>query len=126
MPCVHARRAQHNRVIGHRRVGIDQARDHRVLFDELVAKHELGHIDRILSALAGGYRAHERFIAVLEMAVHHVEVTLVDRQVYGFTDGAAGVVYPGAQVSQFHEIAEVLDRRIAPAAIEVAHERRTV
>ena len=32
----------------------------------------------------------------------------------------------GAGVGQLHEVAEVLDRAVAPAAVEVAHERRAV
>ena len=41
-------------------------------------------------------------------------------------DRPAGVVEVGRDVGQLHEVAEVLDRAVAPAAVEVAHERRAV
>ncbi len=72
------------------------------------------------------HRSHERLVAVLDMAVNHVEVALVDRQVHGLADRAAGMVQARAHVGELHEIAEVLDRGVAPALVEVADERRAV
>ena len=60
------------------------------------------------------------------MAVDHVEVALVDRQVDRLADGPAAVVQVGRQVGQLHEVAEVLDGPVAAPAVQVAHERRAV
>ena len=60
------------------------------------------------------------------MAVHHVEVTLVDRNVDRLANRATRVVQAGTHVRQFHEVAEILDRRVTPALIQVADKRRTV
>ncbi len=60
------------------------------------------------------------------MAVHHVEVALVDRQVHGFADRAAGMVERFRQVGEFHEVAEILDARIAPPLVEVVDEWRAI
>ncbi len=51
---------------------------------------------------------------------------LFDRQVDGLADRAAAVMEPGRRVGQLHEVAEVLDRAVAPAAVEVRHEGRPV
>ena len=60
------------------------------------------------------------------MAVDHVEVALVDRQVDRFAQGAPGVVQAGREPGELHEVAEVLDRRVAAAFVEVADERGAV
>ena len=60
------------------------------------------------------------------MAVHHVEVALVDRQVHRLADRAARVVQRSRHVGELDEVAEILDARVAPAFIEVADERRAV
>src|SRR3546814_4154207 len=51
---------------------------------------------------------------------------LVHRQVDGLADGAAGMVDPGRGIGELHEIAEILDRAVAPALLQIAHEGRTV
>ena len=60
------------------------------------------------------------------MTVDHVEVALVDRQVDRFAQGASGVVQRGGEVGELHEVAEVLDCRVAPSFVEAADERRAV
>ena len=60
------------------------------------------------------------------MGVDHVEVPLVDRQVHRLAHRPAAVVEVRAQVGELHEVAEVLDRPVAAAAVQVAHERRAV
>ena len=73
-----------------------------------------------------GHRAHERPVRVADVAVDHLEVALVDRQVRGLAQRAATVVEGRARVGQLHEVAKVLDRRVAPAVVEVVDERRPV
>ena len=73
-----------------------------------------------------GHGAHERFVAVLDMAVDHIEVAFIYRQVHGFANGAAGMVQARTHVSQLDEIAKVFDCRVTPAVIQVANERRTI
>jgi hypothetical protein len=60
------------------------------------------------------------------MGIDHVQMALVDRQVDGLADRAAGMVQPGRGIGEFHEIAEILDRGIAPPALQVGDEGRTV
>ncbi len=60
------------------------------------------------------------------MRQQHVEVALVHRHVGRLADRAARVVQPFRHVAQLHEVAEILDRRIAPPALGVAHEGRAV
>ena len=71
-------------------------------------------------------RAHERLVRILDVAEHHVEVALVDRQVDRLADRAAGMVQRRALVGQLHQIAEILDGCIAPPLVQAAIERRTV
>ena len=73
-----------------------------------------------------GDRAHERPVRVADVAVDHLEVALVDRQVDRLAQRAAAVVERAARVGQLHEVAEVLDRGVAPAVVEVVDERRAV
>src|SRR6516162_2711536 len=73
-----------------------------------------------------GDGAHVRLVAVLHVAVHHVEVALVDRQIDGLADGATGVMERVRHVGELDEIAEVLDASVAAPLIEAAHERRAV
>jgi hypothetical protein len=56
------------------------------------------------------------------VAVDHVEVPLVDRQVDRLADRAAGVMESGGHVGQLDEVAEILDARVAAALVEVADE----
>ena len=60
------------------------------------------------------------------MAVDHVQVTLVHRDVDRLADRAAGVVDGRRHVGQLHEVAEVLDGRVAPPLLQVADEGRAV
>ena len=72
------------------------------------------------------HRAHERLIAVFEVAVDHVVVALVHRQVYWFAHGAARVVYPGRHVGELHKVLEVFDCGVAAAFVEIVHKGRAV
>ena len=60
------------------------------------------------------------------MGVDHVEVPLVDGHVDRLAHRSAGVVEPRGRVRELHEVAEVLDRAVAPTLVEVAHERGAV
>ncbi len=60
------------------------------------------------------------------MRVDHVVVPLVDGEVDRLADRPAGVVEPRRDVGELHEVAEVLDRPVAPSAVEVADEGRAV
>ena len=60
------------------------------------------------------------------MGVDHVEVALVDRLVDRFAHRAAGVVQPGRRVRQLDEVLEVRERAVAPPAVHVVHEGRSV
>ena len=71
-------------------------------------------------------RAHERPVRVADMAVDHLEMALVDRQVDRLAQRPAAVVERPTRVGQLHEVAEVLDRGVAPALVEVVDERRAV
>ena len=53
-------------------------------------------------------------------------MALVDRHVDGLAEGAAGMMQGRRLVDQLHQVAEVLDRAITPAAVEIADERRSV
>jgi hypothetical protein len=50
-------------------------------------------------------------------------MTLVHRQVDRLTDRAAGVVQRVREVRKLHEVAKVVDARVAPAFIEILYER---
>ena len=56
----------------------------------------------------------------------HVEMPLADRNVDRLADCAAGMVQPGDSIGKLHEILEVGERAVAPAAVDVLHERRAV
>jgi hypothetical protein len=60
------------------------------------------------------------------MRGQHVEMALVDRDVGRLADRAAGMVQIFRQIGDADEVAEILHRRVAPAAVEVAHEGRAV
>ncbi len=112
-----------HRVVPHqRRRGIDQAGHHRPVV-EIAAEGDSGHLDRVDGPFGRRDRPHERLVAVPEVGVHHVEVTLADRHVDGLADGAAGVVEVGRQVGELHEVLEVGEGRVAAALVEVVHER---
>jgi hypothetical protein len=57
---------------------------------------------------------------------HHVEVALVHRHVGGFADRAARVVEVRAGLRQLDEVAEILDRAEAAAAVQIHHEGAAV
>ena len=90
------------------------------------AERDPGHLDGVAGPLRRGHRAHERLVAVADVRIDHVEVALVDRHVDRLADRPAAVVEVRAHVGELHEVAEVLDRAVAPAVVEVADERRAV
>ncbi len=53
------------------------------------------------------------------MAVDHIEVTLVYRQVYWLTDGAARMMDTWGHIGQFDKIIEVVDGRVASALVNI-------
>ena len=72
------------------------------------------------------HRAHQWLVAVFEMAVDHVVVTLVHRQVDGLADGTARVVHAGRHIGELHKVLEVFNGGVAAALVEVVHEGRPV
>ena len=119
-------RAEHVEVPRHRRVGVGQAHDHVLALHGLGTEHDPRHVDRVLGTARVGHGAHERPVRVADVAVDHLEMALVDRQVDRLAQRPATVVERPAGVGQLHEVAEVLDRRVAPAFVEVVDERRAV
>ncbi len=89
-------------------------------------EREPRHLDGVAGPLRRGDGAHERLVAVADVRIDHVEVALVHRHVDRLADGPAAVVEVRAHVGELHEVAEVLDRAVAPAVVEVADERRAV
>ena len=126
VPRIDLQGADHGLVEDHRRVGVDQVQRDAIVFDEIIAENELCHRDRVLGAFRRGDRAHERLVGIFDMAVDHVEMALVDRNIDRFADRATRRVHGRCHVGELHEIAEVFDRRIAADAFEVAHEGRAV
>ncbi len=118
--------SEHRGVPGHGRRGVDQARHHRVLFDEVVAEGDPGQVDRVLGPLGSGDGPHERLVAVAEVGVHHVEVSLVDRDVDRLAHRAPRHVHVWTLVRQLHEVPEVVDRAVAAALVDVVDEGRAV
>src|SRR5690606_3058193 len=94
--------------------------------DEVGAEDDLGHVHRVLGPFRGGDRAHERLVTEGEVGVDHVEVPLGDGQVDRLAQRPSGVVEGGGHVGELGEVAEVLDRGVPPAAVQVAHERAAV
>ena len=92
----------------------------------LGAEHDPRHVDRVLRPARMRHRAHERPVRVADVAVDHLEVALVDRQVDRLAQRSAAVVERPAGVGQLHEVAEVLDRGVAAAVVEVVDERRAI
>src|SRR6185369_3134377 len=107
-------------------VRVDQRQDDGMVLEVVRAEQDPGHLNRVTGPLGGRHGAHERLVAEPHVAVDHVEVALVDRHVDGLADRPAAVVEERAQVGELHEVAEVLDRAVAPAVVEVADERRAV
>ncbi len=120
------RRAEHDRVPHERAVRVAQAQDVRALLERVGAEQDPRHVDGVARAERMRDRAHERLVRVLHVRVDHVVVPLVHGQVDRLAHRAAGVVQERRHVRELHEVPEVLDRAVAAAAVEVAHERRSV
>ena len=118
--------AEHGGIVGHGRIGVDQAHHHRVALHERIAEQDLRHIHRILGPLGMGDGPHEWLVAELDVAVHHIQMALVDRQVHRLAEGAAGMMQPRAQVGELDEVAEILNGRVAAPFVQTAHEGRAI
>ena len=60
------------------------------------------------------------------MAIDHIEMALVHRQVDGLADGAAGMVDRRRHIGELHEIAEILDGGVTPPLVQRADEGRAI
>ena len=109
-----------------RRVGVDQAGETVFLSTKSSPNRSLAIATVSRGALRLGDRAHEGLIREPDMAVDHVEMALVDRQVDRLAHRAAGMMDEGRHVGELHEIAEILDGGVAAALVEVADEGRAV
>ena len=128
---IHLGGAEHGRIVGHRRIDVDQIDDGRLRtagqrIGQLVAEHDIRQGDGIRGPLGSRHRTHEGLVAVFQMAVHHVEMPLVDRQIDRLANRAARMVQGVGDVGELDEIAEILDSRVAAAFVEIAHERRAI
>ena len=82
--------------------------------------------DRVLGPLGMGDRAHERLVRIAHVRIDHLEMALVDGQVDRLADRSARMVDVRAHIGELHEIAEILDRAVAAALVEVVDEGRAV
>ena len=92
----------------------------------LAPEHDLGHVDAVLRPALLGDGAEMGLVAQRHMGVEHVEMALAHRHVAGLADHEAAVVQVGVHVNELHQVLETLDISVAPAAFEIAHERRAV
>ena len=60
------------------------------------------------------------------MRIDHFQMPLCHRQIDRFAHGAAGMMKPGKHVDKLHEIAEILDRRVAALIFKVTDKRRAI
>ena len=94
--------------------------------DEVLPKRDLRHRDGVLGPLAGGGRAHERLVRMLEQAVRDVQVALGHRDVHRLADDAAGEVHGRGQVRELVELVQIVEGAVAAPVVEVEHERGAV
>ena len=92
----------------------------------LGAKHDLRHLDAVRRIGPAGDGAHKRLIAVLDVAVDHVEVAGVRGQVGRFDHGAAGMVQVRAEIGQLDDVVKVLERSLTAATRLVVDKGRAV
>ena len=71
-------------------------------------------------------RAHQGLVAIFEVAVKHVVVALVDRQINWLADGATRMMNSRRHVGEFDEIFKIFDGRVASAFIEVMDKGRAI
>ena len=93
-----------------------------LLVAKVLAEDDLGHVDRVLGALARGDRADDRLVGVLQAAVGHVQVTVGHRHVHRLHDGAAGDMHRLAHVVQLLQVVQVLQGGVTPLQVQVAYE----
>ena len=60
------------------------------------------------------------------MGIEHVEVALRDRNVAGLAGHEAAVMQSGQVLRQLHQLLEIVERAIAPPALQIAHEGRPI
>ena len=60
------------------------------------------------------------------MRINHIEVAFGDGDVHRLADRAAAVMQMRGHIGEFHEVLEILQRRVAPASIKVMNERGAV
>ena len=90
---------------------------------KVAAEGDPRHLDRVRGARAGRHRTHERFVAVAQVGVDHVEVALGDRDIHRFAHGAPRVVQIGRHVGEPDEVLEVSQGGVPAARVEVVDER---
>ena len=114
------------RVPHQRAVRVDQAGDHRVV-SRYASPNRMRAIVTVSRARSGCVTEPMNGLSLIaHVGIDHVEVPLVHGHVDRLADRAAAVVEVRRQIGQLHEVAEVLDRAVAAAAVEVAHEGRAV
>ncbi len=78
-----------------------------------------------IGGVTGGLRGRfAPLVGVAEEGVLDVEVALVRRDLHRLAHAAAGEVDRRRHVGELDEVVQVLERAVAPAALEVGHERR--
>ena len=119
-------RAQHGRVEGHRRVGVDQADHDGLGIDHVRAEEDFRQLHRICRALGVRDRAHEGLVGKAHVRVDHVEVALVDRHVDRLADRASRVVHRRRHVGELDDVLEILELRVAAPLLDVVDEGRAI
>ena len=99
---------EHGGIPHQRRIGVDQRRGAAVIGGEVLAKHDLAHLDGIFSTFTCCNVADDRFIRVLEAAVGHIQVPVGYRDIHRLNDRTAGDMDTGGHVIEFLQIVQVL------------------
>ena len=90
---------------------------------QVAAESNARHVDTVLRTLAQRDGAHETFVAVFDVGIHHVEVALADRDVDWLTYRAARVMNVRRHVRELYEILKISDRCITTAVVEIVNKR---
>ena len=120
-----AQRAEHAAIEGERRVGVDVAEQHGMRVDEVRAEEHFGHAHGIRGVPRGLGRAFAGLVAVPEIGVLHIEMPFAGGDVHRLAGAAAREMDRGRHVCELDEVHEVLERGIAPTALEICDERRS-
>ena len=119
-------RRQHAVVQPARAGDVDQREQRRLAADGVGAVENLRHAHAVGGVGPAGDRPHEGLVAVLDVAVDHVQVARVRGQVRRLDNGAARVVDVRAEIGELDEVLEVAQRGLAPAARQVIDIGRAV